>query len=73
LHETLYAGHVNPFAEASELFMHTVLQLIVSTKWHPWSASFRDIEEEVGQREHGEGQQRMKYKEQEDHGMRSRE
>jgi hypothetical protein len=31
-----------------------------------------DIEEEVGQRERGEGQYRMKQEAQEDHGTRSR-
>lgn len=32
LHEMLYAGHIKLFAEALELFMHTVFQLVVIRK-----------------------------------------
>ena len=32
----------------------------------------RDVEEEVGRRERGEGKQRMKYEAQENHGTRSK-
>jgi hypothetical protein len=37
-----------------------------------WIGILRGIEEAVGRRERGEGQQRMKLETQGDHGMRSR-
>jgi len=47
LREVLYTGHVTLFAEASELFMNTVLQLVVTCK----TVSLECIPQEVKEME----------------------